>query len=278
MDNTDAYSLSKLSDSDFDHIVQFVSTRYGIDLSQKRRLVEARLGGEIKKLGLNSYKQYVDMLDSDSGADKLDTFINKITTNYSFFNREMDHYNFLMNNIIPAHAQAQKTSINIWSAGCATGEEPYNISMALDSALGANRNAWNISITATDISKQALTAARKGEYPETELKGMPEEWKNEYMTELPDGNYRVNENIRRSVFFSKLNLMEPFPHRKYDVIFCRNVMIYFKQATSQAILKKFNACLSEGGYLFIGHSETISGIMSDYKYVRPSIYQKVTQK
>lgn len=123
MDNTEASPLAKLSDSDFDFIVQFVSNRYGIDLSQKRRLIEARLGGEIKKLGLSSFKQYVDMLESDPASDKIDTFIDKITTNYSYFNREMDHYDFLMNTIIPAQARAQKASINIWSAGCATGEE-----------------------------------------------------------------------------------------------------------------------------------------------------------
>lgn len=278
MDNTEASPLAKLSDSDFDFIVQFVSNRYGIDLSQKRRLIEARLGGEIKKLGLSSFKQYVDMLESDPASDKIDTFIDKITTNYSYFNREMDHYDFLMNTIIPAQARAQKASINIWSAGCATGEEPYNIAMAVDSTLGYKRNAWNVSVTATDVSTRALSVARKGVYPEAELKGMPEEWKSNYMTALPDGNYKVNDNIRRSVFFSRFNLMDPFPHRMYDVIFCRNVMIYFKQQTSQAILKKFYSSLSEGGYLFIGHSETISGIMTEYKYVQPSIYQKVTKK
>lgn len=277
MDNTGS-SLTKLSDSDFDYIVKFVSDRYGIDLSQKRRLIEARLAGEIKKLGLNSFRQYVEMLKSEPASSKIDAFIDKITTSYSYFNREIDHYDFLLNTIIPAQSKKQKNSINIWSAGCATGEEPYNIAMAIDSALGYKRNAWNISITATDVSTRALAVARKGIYPESELKGMREDWKKEYLTKLPDGNYSINSNIRKLVFFNKFNLMDVFPRRMYDVIFCRNVMIYFKQSTSQVILKKFYNCLSEGGYLFIGHSETISGIMAEYKYVRPSIYQKISKK
>lgn len=278
MDNTEASSLTRLSDSDFDFIVKFVGTRYGIDLSQKRRLIEARLAGEIKKLGLSSFRQYVEMLKSEPASNKIDAFIDKITTNYSYFNREIDHYKFLMDTIIPALTKKQKNSINIWSAGCATGEEPYNIAMAVDSTLGYKRSAWNVSITATDVSTRALAVARKGIYPESELKGMSEEWKNDYLTKLPDGNYSVNSNIRKSVFFNKFNLMDTFPRRMYDVIFCRNVMIYFKQATSRAILKKFYQSLSEGGYLFIGHSETISGIMTEYKYVQPSIYQKITKK
>lgn len=277
MDHTEASSSAGLSDWDFESIAKFVNTHYGIDLSQKRRLIEARLGGEIKRLGFKSFKEYISFLELNPKSDKLESFIDKITTNYTFFNREMDHYDFLMKTIIPDLRASNRNTINIWSAGCATGEEPYNIAMAVDSVLGYKKSIWNTSVAASDISTRALSIARKGVYPAAELKGMPEDWKNAYMTELPDGNYKINENIRKSVFFSKLNLMDPFPPRVYDVIFCRNVMIYFKQPTSREVLKKFHNSLAEGGYLFIGHSETIAGIMNEFKYVQPSIYQKVSK-
>ena len=278
MNYEESSSFVRLTNSEFDFIVKFVSERYGIDLSQKRRLIEARLAGELKANGFSSYAQYIDLLKSNPASDKVDNFINKITTNYSYFNREMEHYDFLMNTIIPSLAQAKKSSIRIWSAGCSTGEEPYNIAMAIDSALGLKRNLWSVSINATDVSTRALTVAKKAEYPESELSGMPEAWRKNYMTKLPNGNYQVKDNIRNTVSFSKFNLMDPFPHRLYDVIFCRNVMIYFKQHTSQAIVKKFYQSTAEGGYLLIGHSETISRTADNqYKYIRPSIYQKVSK-
>jgi chemotaxis protein methyltransferase CheR len=275
MDFIDTSPFVRLTDGEFDYFVQFVRDRYGIDLSQKRRLIEARLAGELKTYGFTSYEQYIALLKANPASDKIDNFINKITTNYSYFNREMEHYDYLMNTVIPALTQAKKNSIRIWSAGCSTGEEPYNIAMALDAALGFKRNMWSISITATDVSTRALTAAKKGEYPESELKDMPEAWRNSYMTKIQNGNYLVKDTIRKAVTFSQFNLMDPFPQKLYDVIFCRNVMIYFKQPTSQEVIRKFFQSTADGGYLFIGHSETINRLDNQYTYIRPSIYQKV---
>ncbi len=274
MDYIDTSPFVRLTDSEFDYFVQFVRNRYGIDLSQKRRLIEARLAGELKTYGFTSYDQYIALLKANPSSDKIENFINKITTNYSYFNREMEHYDYLINTVIPAFTQAKKSSIKIWSAGCSTGEEPYNIAMAIDTALGMKRSLWNVSVTATDVSTRALAAAKKGEYPEGELKDMPEAWRNSYMTKLPNGNYQVKESIQRAVTFSQFNLMDPFPQKQYDVIFCRNVMIYFKQPTSQEVIKKFFQSTIAGGYLFIGHSETISRLDNQYTYIRPSIYQK----
>lgn len=275
MDYIDASPFVKLTDGEFDYFVSFVRERYGIDLSQKRRLIEARLAGELKTYGFTSYDQYINLLRANPSSDKIENFINKITTNYSYFNREMEHYDFLMKTVIPALTDAKKSSIRIWSAGCSTGEEPYNIAMAIDSALGIKRSMWNVSVYATDVSTRALAAAKKGEYPESELKDMPESWRNSYMTKLPNGNFQVKENIQKTVSFGQFNLMDPFPQKQYDVIFCRNVMIYFKQPTSQELIRKFFQSIAEGGYLFIGHSETISRLDNQFTYIRPSIYQKV---
>lgn len=275
MDYVDFSPFVRLTDSEFDYFVSFVRERYGIDLSQKRRLIEARLAGELKTYSLTSYEQYIALLKANPSSDKIENFINKITTNYSYFNREMEHYDYLINVVIPSLINAKKSSIRIWSAGCSTGEEPYNIAMAIDTALGIKRSMWNVSVYATDVSTRALAAAKKGEYPESELKDMPETWKNSYMSKLANGNYQVKESIQKAVSFAQFNLMEPFPQKQYDVIFCRNVMIYFKQPTSQEVIKKFYQSTCEGGYLFIGHSETISRLDNQYTYIRPSIYQKV---
>ena len=278
MNYEEACSIVRLSDSEFEFIVDFVSKRYGIDLSQKRRLIEARLAGELKSNGFTSYAQYINILKNDPTSEKVDTFINKITTNYSYFSRETDHYDFLANTVIPSLLQAKKTGIKVWSAGCSTGEEPYNIAMAIDSALGIKRNLWNVSITATDVSTRALNVAKKAVYPESELNVMPPAWKANYMVKQPDGNYRVADSIRHKVSFSQFNLMTPmFQKNAYDVIFCRNVMIYFKPATTQQIVKKFYQATVEGGYLFIGHSETISRLDNDYTYISPSIYRKLNK-
>ncbi|MEG0035188.1 MAG: protein-glutamate O-methyltransferase CheR, partial [Oscillospiraceae bacterium] len=226
--------------------------------------------------GYTSYSQYINLLKNDPHSDKIDTFINKITTNYSYFFREMDHYDFLASTVVPALVATKKNSIKIWSAGCSTGEEPYNIAMALDSALGMNRGMWNISVTATDVSTRALTVAKAGIYPESELNSMPPAWKNNYMEKLPDGNFKVIDRIRKLVSFSKFNLMDPFPQKNfYDVIFCRNVMIYFKAKTTEALIQKFYQSNTEGGYLFIGHSESISRLDSEYTYIRPAIFRKI---
>jgi len=278
MINDDPCKIVHLDDAEFDYFVQFVRQHYGIDLSQKRRLIEARLANELKSCGITSYTQYINMLKADKTSKILDTFINKITTNYSYFSRETDHFDYLAKTIIPAMEQSKKRTLKIWSAGCSTGQEPYNIAMAIDSALGFKRNLWTISITATDVSTDALSTASKGVYSESSLDVMPASWKSNYMTKLPDGNFEVASSIRSMVSFSKFNLMDPFLRSNYyDVIFCRNVMIYFNPATTKQLVTKFYQATADGGYFFIGHSETINRFESDFTYLSPSIYRKQTK-
>lgn len=275
MKTEEAFKIVKLSDSEFDYFVKFVSQHYGIDLSQKRHLIEARLAGELKAHGLTSYTQYIDMLKSDKTLKIIEAVMNKLTTNYSFFSRETDHFDYLAKTVIPEMERTSKRTLKIWSAGCSTGQEPYNIAMAIDSAVGFKRNLWSVSITATDVSTEALSVASKGVYPESALDVMPAAWKANYMAKLPDGNFQVASNIKNMVSFKKFNLMDPFPYSNYyDIIFCRNVMIYFKPQTAQQIVKKFHQANVDGGYFFISHSETISRFENDYTYLFPSVYRK----
>ena len=276
MINETAYTIVKLSDSEFDYFVKFVSQHYGIDLSQKRHLIEARLASELKSYGMQSYTQYIEMLKADRTSKIIDALVNKLTTNYSFFSRETDHFDYLAKTVVPQLEQANKRAIKIWSAGCSTGQEPYNIAMAIDSAVGFKRSLWSVAITATDVSTDALDTATKAVYPESALDVMPQAWKSNYMSKQSDGNFQVASNIRSMVSFKKFNLMDPFPYSNYyDIIFCRNVMIYFKPQTAQQIVKKFYQANTEGGYFFISHSETISRFDNDYTYLFPSIYRKM---
>ena len=275
MSNAEAYKIVKLSDSEFDYFTKLVSQNYGIDLSQKRHLIEARLASELKTYGLQSFTQYIDMLKADKTSRIIESVINKLSTNYSFFSRETDHFDYLAKTVLPEMERSNKKTLKIWSAGCSTGQEPYNIAMAIDSALGFKKSLWSIAITATDVSTDALSVASKGVYPESSLEVMPAAWKSNYMTKLPDGNFQVATNIKNMVSFKKFNLMDPFPYSNYyDVIFCRNVMIYFKPQTAQQIVKKFYQANTPGGYFFISHSETINRFDNDYTYLFPSIYRK----
>jgi len=270
-----AFKIVALSNDEFDYFVKYVSQHYGIDLSQKRHLIEARLAGELKAYGLSSYTQYIEMLKADTSSKIIESAINKLTTNYSFFSREMDHFDYLAKTIIPEFDKSGKRVIKIWSAGCSTGQEPYNIAMAINSSLGFKKSIWSVAITATDVSTNALSVAAKGIYPESALDVMPSLWKTNYMSKLPDGNFQVASAIRDMVSFKKFNLMDPFPYSNYfDIIFCRNVMIYFKPQTAQQIVKKFYQSNTNGGYFFISHSETITRFDNNYKYLFPSIYRK----
>lgn len=149
--------------------------------------------------------------------------------------------------------------------------------MAVDSALGIKRSSLECLHHSDGRLHPRAHGGPQDEYPESELSSMAPDWVKNYMTKLPNGNYQVCDNIRRVVAFSQFNLMDPFSSHMYDVIFCRNVMIYFKQATSQAIINKFYQRTNEGGYLFIGHSESISHSDNPYKYVKPSIFHQVTK-
>lgn len=275
MRNEEAFNIIKLNPGEFEYFVTFVSGHYGIDLSQKRHLIEARLAGELKTYGLQNFSQYIDLLKADKTSKLIETAINKLSTNYSYFSRETDHFDYLAQTVVPEIARSKKRTVKIWSAGCSTGQEPYNIAMAVDSALGFKRSQWSFSITATDVCTEALQVATKGIYPESTLDVMPASWKKSYMAKLPDGSFQVVPNIRDLITFRKFNLMDPFPYKNYyDIIFCRNVMIYFKPQTTQQIVRKFYQANTDGGYFIISHSETINRFETEYTYLSPSIYQK----
>ncbi len=265
-----------MTDKEFATLTRFIKEQYGIDLTKKRVLIESRLTNDLHKRGLTSFEQYMEILFKDKSGNETVNLLNKLTTNLSYFMRENDHFNYLYNTVLPA-LERKKTDhvLRIWSAGCSTGQEAYNIQMVIDEYFGSRKKEWDVSMLATDISMRVLNKAKSGVYTADELKDLPANWRHKYISPLKDGTFQICDEIRKQVIFRPGNLMEDFHYKKpFDVIFCRNVMIYFDAETKAQIVNKFYNWTSRGGYLFIGHSESISGIGTKYTYIQPAIYQR----
>ncbi|MCI8351742.1 MAG: protein-glutamate O-methyltransferase CheR [Oscillospiraceae bacterium] len=267
--------MIRMTDAEFAELTGFVKQTYGIDLTKKRVLIESRLAHELHQRGFTNFHQYLDAVRSDKTGSEVTTMLNKLTTNLSFFMRENEHFTYLAQQVLPFFEKTRKNNeFRIWSAGCSTGQEAYNIAMVIDEYFGSRKGKWDTTILATDISMRVLSKAQQGIYTEAELKDLPPAWRTKYFTALPKGNYQVCDRIRKEVVFRPGNLMEPFHFKRpFDLIFCRNVMIYFDAPTKDSIINKFYDWTSPGGYLFIGHSESV-GSNTRYSYIQPAIYQR----
>ena len=268
------FSPMTISDNDFRRLVNFVQSTYGIDLTQKRQLITGRLSVTIKQLGYSNFSDFVEHVLKTRDEKEITLLLNKLTTNYTFFMREEDHLNYFRDKIIPdiVRRHEKDKSLAIWSAGCSTGEEPYNISMYLFDYLGSQASQWDTRVLATDISAQALATARQGIYelPDT----VPAEWKRKYFIDQKNGRHAVVPALKNNVIFQSFNLMDPIRfRRKFDVIFCRNVMIYFDQPTKDALVNRFHEATNPGGYLLISYSENLSP-NTPYRRLAPATFQK----
>jgi chemotaxis protein methyltransferase CheR len=279
MQGTD--DLVPLDDREFAYIANLMYDRFGIHLGdQKRVLVAGRLSKRIRELGFSSFTPYIEYLIADKTGAELSELINRITTNHSFFFREKDHFDFLSQNILAGIDSMKKGGapypLRIWSAGCATGEEIYSIGMLLAERYGLSPVGIDIGLLATDISVAALQEAKEGEYPGTKLRELPASLRKSYFRQKAPDVYAINDNIRNLVLFKRLNLMaDSFPmNGLFDAIFCRNVMIYFDQASRSRLVNTLFQYVKPGGYLFIGHSESLRREDCPFDYVKPAIYKK----
>ena len=266
--------IQPISDEDFRRLTSFIKSEYGITLQEKRQLVTSRLSSLLPEQGYSSFSQFVTQLLKEKDPQKIEQVLNRLTTNYTFFMRETEHFDFFSKVILPelVRKYQSKRSIAIWSAGCSSGEEPYNLSMYIKDYLGMQANQWDTRILATDISQKALATAKKGVYevPNT----VPDAWRKKYFKKIEGSRYAVSPEIRNNVIFQTFNLMDPIKFRtKFDVIFCRNVMIYFDQPTKDALVRRFYDATVPGGYLMISHSENLSKD-APYVTVAPSTFQK----
>ena len=266
--------IQPISDEDFRKLTNFIKAQYGITLQQKRQLVTSRLSSMLTEQGYTSFSEFVAQLLKERDPQKIEQVLNRLTTNYTFFMRETEHFDFFTKVILPelVRKYQSKKSLAIWSAGCSSGEEPYNLSMYIKDYLGMQASQWDTRILATDISQKALAKAKKGVYevPDT----VPESWRKKYFKKIEGSRYAVSPEIRNNVIFQTFNLMDPIKFRtKFDVIFCRNVMTYFDQPTKDALVRRFYDATVPGGYLMISHSENLSKD-APYTTVAPSTFQK----
>lgn len=268
--------MMTLTDKEFQTLVTFVHTKYGINLEKKRILIEGRLSNMLQERGFTTFQQYMDVLFKDTTGTEVTTLLNKLTTNHTFFLREQEHFDFMVKQVLPMFENNLKTKdIRIWSAGCSSGQEPYTMAMAISEYFGNRKSGWDTTILATDISTRAMDKAKAATYTTEELKDVPSAWLTKYFNNNNNGTYTAKDSLRKEVVFRPLNLMEPFRFPKpFDLIFCRNVMIYFDAPTKDKLINKFYDVTAMGGFLFIGHSEVINRETARYTYIRPAIYQK----
>ncbi len=271
--------MISITDSEFKQLVDFVYKKYGITLAKKRVLVEGRLTGVLNARGITDFSDYLKLLFNTTGTE-LTNLLNKVTTNHTYFMREQQHFDFLLSTALPEleAKHASTKSLKIWSAGCSSGQEAYTIAMIIDQYFGAKKSQWDTVILATDISQSAMGKAQLATYPTEGLSEIPAEWHSKYLTvDNANNTFTMLPKIKKEVVFRPLNLMEPFQFknkRPFDLIFCRNVMIYFDQPTKDKLVEKFYDVTVPGGYLCIGHSENINRNATRYSYIKPAIYKR----
>lgn len=265
----------KLTDSDFYRLVDFIKSNYGINLEKKRVLVEGRLAGIVMAEGYNDFSEYINAAFSDTTGRETIRLVNKLTTNHTYFMREPEHFEFLADTVLPyIERTVRDKDARIWCAASSTGQEPYTIAMTINEYFGSRISEWDAKILATDLDTEVLRTAKAGIYSKDMLKGLPERWINKYFVRLSGDQYQVVDKIRNEVVFKKFNLMDKIVYtRPYDLISCRNVMIYFDAETKNDLIKRFYNCTKEGGYLFIGHAENAPKD-TGYKYIKPAVYRK----
>lgn len=268
-----------MSDADFRFIQRIAKERTGIELgNHKREMIYSRIVRRIRVLKLGNFGAYCEYLEENPDAE-LTNFINAITTNLTAFFREKHHFDYLLETALPEVKKRNQSSkrIRIWSAGCSTGEEPYSIAITLQKALGRER--WDAKILATDLDTNVVAHGRKGIYAKERVDGLPDAVISENFTRVEQGNaqaYEARDSLKSLITFNHLNLLGPWPIKNtFDIIFCRNVVIYFSKDTQRMLFDRYANALCEGGYLFIGHSESLHGVSKRFESLGKTMYRKI---
>ncbi len=269
------------SDADFRSLAQIARERTGIALADsKRDLVYGRLARRLRALGMSSFRQYRDYLQGDDGEREIEKFINSISTNHTKFFREVHHFAHFRSSVAGAFVHATNGAgggrLRIWSAGCSTGEEPYSIALVLKHEI-ANIERHDARILATDIDTEVLAKGAAGEYAATALDEIPQRFFPYLHTVDNQKAERIamGEEARALITFRRLNLIEPWPFKgRFDAIFCRNVLIYFDNATKASLVDRFVDQLRPGGWLYLGHSESLIKSHPGLRLVGRTIYRR----
>jgi chemotaxis protein methyltransferase CheR len=276
---------SGMSNSDFARMSRLIYDKCGIKMPDvKRTMLEARLGKRLKGLGMGTFAEYCDFLFSREGMEKeFILMIDLVTTNKTDFFREPAHFDYLRQKVLPewvGHAGCLSAKkLRLWSAGCSTGEEPYTLAMVLNE-FAEECQGFDFTLLASDISTRVLETALRAVYEEEKVAPVPHSLKRKYILRSRDrdsSRVRIVPEIREKVRFRRINFMDADfgINDRFDVIFCRNVVIYFDRETQERLLNKFCNYLNKGGYIFMGHSETLNGLDVPLSMVHPTVYRKV---
>ncbi|MGD9848785.1 MAG: protein-glutamate O-methyltransferase CheR [Desulfuromonas sp.] len=273
--------MMQISDQEFAALRSLIYSRFGINLTEeKRSLLVGRLQKLLRSQNLASFQDYYDYLAKDTSGRAVSDLVNLISTNYTYFNREKDHFDYFLKTALPQVCnrlrQRGQKDVRVWCAGCSSGEEAYTLLMLMHEYLGTEYRQWSAGLLATDISERVLATARQGIYAADKVASLPEALQRKYFVQLGDGRMQVAEALRQEVTFRRFNLMNTsFPFKKpFQIIFCRNVMIYFDQQTRNALVQRFHRAMEPDGYFFIGHSETLGRDSALFRYIMPAVYQK----
>ena len=271
-----------MTEEEFLRISRFVKSRYGIDMSRKKEIMQGRLENTLRNRGFRNYHDYMNAVEMDTSGSLERELVDLLTTNHTFFGREFEHFDYLRQVVLPALKQKEEMSkdLCIWCGAASTGQEPYMLAMLIKDYFGYEHPLWDTKVLATDVSTAALRQAMEGKYTAEQIAELPDTWKHRFMRPVPHGEcYEVSPDIKNEVLFRQFNLMEPFPfRRKMHIVFLRNVMIYFDKETKNALLQKVYDCMEPGGYLFIGQTETIDRTIVPFELVQPSIFRKQEEK
>lgn len=274
----ETFAPPPLKESEFAQIRELAYRKFGLDLKEgKQSLVVTRLSKELRRLGLSSFEQYCKHVTADRTGEALIEMADALTTNFTSFMREQAHFQFLRNEFAPQLPPSGP--IDIWSCASSSGEEAYSILFTLIESIGPDAD---VRILATDISTRALKAGEAAVYESEKLTGLPPAWLPRFFLKGNGrwrGTWRVRREYRERVRFRRFNLVTDEPGSfRFPAIFCRNVAIYFDKPTQAAVARKLASSLDAGGYLFIGHSESLSGMDHGLRYVRPAVYRKTQRE
>jgi len=275
----------RITDNEFRKLGEYIHTRYGIKMPPvKRTMLEARLQKRLRVLGMNSFSEYSKYVFSPEGAEsELFHMIDMVTTNKTDFFREPQHFDYLVNSALPeigaSWGAGIRRTLKVWSAGCSSGEEPYTLAIVL-SEYAEKHQGFSFEILGSDISTRVLEKASTGIYQESKVDPVPMNLKKKYLLRSKDRTkkeVRIVPALRNLVHFRRINFMdEDFGMReRMDIIFCRNVIIYFDRPTQEKLLNRLASHLVDGGFIFMGHSETLSGLNVPLRPVVPTVYRKL---
>jgi chemotaxis protein methyltransferase CheR len=245
--------MIQINDKEFILLTEYLKSNFGINLSKKRTLIESRLNNHLIKNGFDSYKTYLEFAFNDKTGQEISQIVNFLTTNYSYFMREWEHFRYFRDKVMPEMAELIKDNdLRVWSAGCSDGSEPYSVAIILKELKADNR----ARIIATDIDREIIRKAQEGFYAPNELKCLPENLLGKYF-QKQDNNFALSSDIKKMIEFRHHNLLTDIYPQDVDLIICRNVVIYFTEQAKNTLYEKFYNALKPGGYLLVGGTEPI---------------------